>query len=103
MTNIEAYKWLYTHFAPCGDETKQDEAVNVALKALQTQQKQTACDFCHEDRDGYIKPIEKNCHAFVSFGINGWGLYLQAKGWHNEVQINYCPMCGRELKKVGEG
>lgn len=37
MTAIEAYKWLYVHFAPCGDETKQDEAVNVALKALEKQ------------------------------------------------------------------
>ena len=79
------------------------KALKMAIEALQTQQKQTTCDFCHEDRDGYIKPIEKNCHAFVRFGINGWGLYLQAKGWHNEVQINYCPMCGRELKKVREG
>ena len=37
MTAEEAYKWLYVHFAPCGDETKQDEAVNVALKALAKQ------------------------------------------------------------------
>lgn len=37
MTNEEAYKWIYVHFAPCGDETKQDEAVNVALKALEKQ------------------------------------------------------------------
>lgn len=37
MTTEEAYRWLYVHFAPCGDETKQDEAVNVALKALAKQ------------------------------------------------------------------
>lgn len=44
MTNKEAYKWLYTHFAPCGDETKQDEAVNVALKALRKQIPKKATD-----------------------------------------------------------
>ena len=37
MTKEEAYKWLYVHFAPCGDETAQDEAVNVALNALAKQ------------------------------------------------------------------
>ena len=93
MTNIEAYKWLYTHFAPCGDETKQDEAVNVALKALQTQQKQTACDFCHEDRDGYVRSIQKNGHAFIS----GRNLVIRVKGWHDECPIHFCPMCGRSF------
>lgn len=34
MTNEEAYKWIYAHFAPCGDEKKQDEAISVALKAI---------------------------------------------------------------------
>ena len=37
MTNEEAYKWLYVHFAPCGDETKQDEAISIALKAIAKQ------------------------------------------------------------------
>lgn len=96
ITNEKAIEILELNYPY--DRCKQlREAVDVSIKALQTQQRQTACDFCHADRDGYVKPIEKNCHAFVNFGINGWGLYLQAKGWHNEVQINYCPMCGRRL------
>ena len=103
MTNEEAIKGLKVLAKDFSGYKPNEKMFEMAIKALQTQQKQTTCDFCHEDREGYIKPIEKNCHAFVSFGINGWGLYLQAKGWHNEVQINYCPMCGRELKKVGEG
>ena len=84
MTNEKAIEILELNF-PYERCKQLREAVDVVIKALQTQQKQVACDFCHEDRDGYIKPIEKNCHAFVRFGINGWGLYLQAKGWHNEV------------------
>ena len=59
---------------------------------------QQICSYCHEDSDGSVKPIEKNGHAFVQIGMNGWELSLKAKGWHNEVKINYCPMCGRSLK-----
>ena len=55
------------------------------------------CEYCHEDSEGYVVPIEKNCHAFIRFGMNGWCLELSAKGWHGETKINYCPMCGRKL------
>ena len=56
------------------------------------------CDYCHEDSDGYVKPIEKNCHAFIRFGMNGWEISLSAKGWNGSAKIVYCPMCGRKLK-----
>ena len=56
------------------------------------------CDYCYEDSDGCVKPIEKNCHAFIRFGMNGWELSLKANGWHGSAKIMYCPMCGRELK-----
>lgn len=57
----------------------------------------TSCPYCHEDSDGYVTPLEKNCHAFIRFGMNGWCLNLQANKWHGEVKINYCPMCGRKF------
>ena len=56
------------------------------------------CEYCNEDSDGYVTPIEKNNHAFVRFGMNGWELSLKANGWHGSAKIRYCPMCGRELK-----
>ena len=59
--------------------------------------KQTFCEYCNTDSEGYIKPIEKNCHAFISYGINGWVLSLRGGGWHGECKIRYCPMCGRDL------
>jgi len=62
------------------------------------QPKQTDCEYCHEDSDGYVRPLEKNCHAFVRHGINGWEISLKAKGWSGSAKIKYCPMCGRELK-----
>ena len=55
------------------------------------------CEYCNEDADGYVKPIEKNCHAFIRFGMNGWELSLKANGWHGSAKIRYCPMCGRDL------
>ena len=55
------------------------------------------CEYCNEDSDGYVKPIEKNNHAFVRFGMNGWELNLKANGWHGSAKIRYCPMCGRDL------
>ena len=55
------------------------------------------CEYCNEDADGYVKPIEKNNHAFVRFGTNGWELSLKANGWHGSAKIRYCPMCVRDL------
>lgn len=69
---------------------------------ISRQSEQSACEYCHEDLEGYVKPIEKNGHAFVRFGMNEWCLELRAKGWHGETKINYCPMCGRKLQRIGE-
>ena len=55
------------------------------------------CEYCNEDADGYVKPLEKNGHAFIRFGMNGWEINLSAKGWHGSAKIRYCPMCGRDL------
>ena len=59
--------------------------------------RQATCEYCYEDFEGYVKPIEKNCHAFIRFGMNGWELSLKANGWHGSAKIRYCPMCGRDL------
>lgn len=55
------------------------------------------CEYCNEDANGFVTPIEKNGHAFVRFGMNGWELSLKANGWHGSTKIRYCPMCGRDL------
>jgi len=70
----------------------------MALGAVMLDTKrQKICEYCNEDSDGYVKPIEKNNHAFVRFGMDGWELDLKAKGWHGSAKIRYCPMCGRDL------
>lgn len=69
-----------------------------ALKKLSPVQPiQTNCEYCHTDRDGYVLPLEKNCHAYISRGMHGWVIELKAKGWRGEAKIKYCPICGRRL------
>lgn len=55
------------------------------------------CEYCNKDVDGFVTPLEKNGHAFVRFGKNGWELSLKVNGWHGSAKIRYCPMCGRDL------
>ena len=69
-----------------------------AVCSMPSSAEQQICHYCTEDSDGYVEPIEKNGHAFVRLGTNGYELSLKANGWHNEVKINYCPMCGRRFK-----
>ena len=59
--------------------------------------RQANCYYCHEDTEGYVEPLEKNGHAFIRFGMDGWELSIKAKGWHGSAKIRYCPMCGRDL------
>lgn len=56
------------------------------------------CEYCHEDLDGYVKPLEKNCHAYLDTRcinapklIVGFGRAIRASN------IKFCPMCGRRL------
>lgn len=56
------------------------------------------CDFCEGDADGYVRPIEPNCHAIIrKSSIYGWVIDLSAKGWNGHANINFCPICGRQL------
>ena len=79
-------------------ELKKLLGTNLASLGTDCISRQAACEYCHEDSDGYVMPLEKNCHAFIRYGMNGWELELKAKGWHGETKIQYCPMCGRKLK-----
>ncbi len=62
------------------------------------QSEQTDCEYCHEDGDGYVTPLEKNCHAVVWCSpIDGWVLSVKYGSWRKDVPIRFCPMCGRRL------
>ena len=90
MTNAEAYKWLYVHFAPCGDETKQDAAVTKALEALKKQilQEWIPC-----------KPLElpKDKKLWVTHNAFGYRyvtrIFWDMTGWNDNVSdvVAYMP------------
>ena len=71
--------------------------MTASIKKGDMMEKVEICPYCCEDSDGYVKPLEKNGHAFIRFGMNGWEIDLSAKGWHGSAKIRYCPMCGRDL------
>ena len=62
------------------------------------------CPYCHPDCDGYMQglPREGTGRAFIYWhhpAFGGWTLHFSGK--HRveaKIKINYCPMCGRELK-----
>ena len=80
---------------PC---TEKCNDIKILEKLPSARTENADCIYCHENSDGYVKPIEKNCHAFIRFGMDGWEISLSAKGWNGSAKIMYCPMCGRKLK-----
>ena len=69
-----------------------------AIKALPSAQpEQTDCEYCHEDSDGYVRPIEKNSHVWLVRRGRIMKLHVSFKGKYRECDILFCPMCGRRL------
>ena len=70
------------------------------------QPEQTDCEYCHEDSDGYVRPIEKNSHAWLIRQGRTIKLHICFKGEHRECDILFCPMCGRrfacEMRQKGK-
>jgi len=57
------------------------------------------CEYCHTDRDGYIKPLDKNAHVYLWLsGVYSNNLHIKLYGREMHLPINYCPICGRDLK-----
>ena len=59
--------------------------------------RQAACEYCHEDSDGYVRPIEKNSHAWLVRRGRTMKLCVCFKGEYRECDILFCSMCGRRL------
>lgn len=74
-------------------------AMELAVDALNAQVGQASCEYCHEDSDGYVRPIEKNLHAWLARRGRTMKLRVSFKGEYRECEILFCPMCGRRLNK----
>lgn len=64
----------------------------------------SVCEFCHEDRDGYITHLDRegtgSMHIIWSHpAYGGWKLCVRSgKEVRMTVKINFCPICGRRLE-----
>jgi hypothetical protein len=87
MTNEEAYKWIYVHFAPCGDETKQDEAISIAFNAIAKQIPKKP------KRVGYFLMCP------ICYGRNGLFDYdyVVTKQIGRDENISHCLVCGQAI------
>jgi hypothetical protein len=93
MKPEEAYRWLYVHFAPCGDETKQDEAVNVALKALEKQIPKKPTIKQDKYNENLYTLYCPTCGSYI-------GMYnkrLKMSDFFNDSNRNICNRCGRAI------
>lgn len=82
----------------CYDNNELFEVYEDRLNNLPSAQpEQTDCEYCHEDSDGYVRPIEKNSHAWLVRRGRTIKLRVCFKGGYSECDILFCPMCGRRL------
>lgn len=63
------------------------------------------CPYCHTDRDGYTVFLPREGTGNASIWRHptvhgGWRLHFSGKNHTRmQIKINFCPMCGRELKE----
>lgn len=72
-------------------------AMSFLKEVPSVQPEQTDCEYCHEDSDGYVRPVEKNSHAWLIRRGRTLKLRVCFKGEYRECDILFCPMCGRRL------
>ena len=61
------------------------------------------CEYCTEDTDGYVRGLDKNCHLVIYNNFpesDGKILNVNWYGKQMKVPINYCPICGRNLRDL---
>lgn len=60
----------------------------------------SVCEYCHYDRDGYIKLLPRKGRGNAAVYPRREGSRLLVTGPFKtqvSIPINYCPICGREL------
>ena len=85
----------YTNGWRDGRKLLLDELLQVVFELPSAQPEQTDCEYCHEDSDGFVRPIEKNSHAWLVRRGRTMKLHISFKGEYRECDVLFCPMCGR--------
>ena len=62
------------------------------------------CEYCEEDKDGYVKFLPKCVKGFNAYiyktRMNTSRSFLTIRGAYSKegiFNINFCPMCGKKL------
>lgn len=94
----ELMHWIQDVSGRGFDEDEADQfACRIYDVLMSAEPEQTNCEYCHEDSNGYVRPIEKNSHAWLVRRGRTMKLRVSFKGGYSECDILYCPMCGRRL------
>lgn len=56
------------------------------------------CEYCNEDFDGYVKPLDKNGHVAVFDKPHEKILDIDWYGHKMRLPISYCPMCWQKVR-----
>lgn len=70
-----------------------EECVSFVVKPYE----KPRCEYCEGDVGGYIKPLDKNAHAWVFDKSHEKILDIDWYEHNMKININYCPMCGKKL------
>ena len=81
----------------CAHEYEHRHFLKILRDLPSAQPEQADCEYCHEDADGYVRPIEKNSHAWLVRRGRTMKLRVRFNGGYSECDILFCPMCGRRL------
>ena len=93
MTNQEAYKWLCIHFAPCGDGTKQDEAISIALEAISKQIPRKPMVIIDVDNKSLWHLYCPTCGD----AVGKYSKRLKITSTYNITNSKICAQCGQRL------
>lgn len=95
--HLNAYKEKLCNQQRWGEAEEYQRIIDRFMAFASAQPEQTDCEYCHEDSDGYVRPIEKNSHAYIYPVLDGWHIVMKANKWKGKIPINFCPICGRRL------
>jgi hypothetical protein len=71
--------------------------INQTQKVRKIMSEYKRCDYCHCDKEGYVKSIDKRGHVFVDATIHEGNIIVNFNGLSKKYPIKYCPMCGRKF------
>lgn len=72
-------------------------------KALMVMERgENGCDYCKKDSEGYVRMFGAFALHHGTFGEQRNNVYLHCGRKVKSRQINFCPMCGRDLRRKND-